>query len=112
MELKELVGIRELSAVDVDGDSVMFMLDGVFYKATENPDDGYRSYLDEIEIISDIPKNTFAPIPVLCSADDENILEVRDKRNGQTILRVGTDDADAYYPCAILEWSPERIYYK
>ena len=60
MELKDLVGEHELSGVDTTTERVKpygdyyevvrFVIDGKTYKATEDPNDGYRSYLKELEV--------------------------------------------------------------
>ena len=57
MQFEDLVGLHQLSGVDESsevrpsgwgsGDEsvgvILFIIDGVTYKAVENPDDGYRS---------------------------------------------------------------------
>jgi hypothetical protein len=131
MNPKELVGRHELSGVDhlypdaaynMDADVLRFTLDGVHYLATEDPNDGYRSMLGSFEVVADGPVNRFESIPVVLTVDGESydakdydlerftgILEMRDARNGEVILQVGTVDWDDYYPYCVMRWSPESI---
>ena len=59
MELKDLVGLHELSGVDTTTEMietwgenyvVRFVLDGKTYKAIEDPEDGYRSHCKDLEV--------------------------------------------------------------
>ena len=110
--MKRLVGEHLLTAVAYgkDGNGV-FKLDGVTFEAVEDPDDGYRSYMDELKIANAIPD--MYEIPVLVSLDDEgdhNIIEMRDRRNGKTVLIVGTEDVTDYYPCYVFDYQPKNIF--
>jgi hypothetical protein len=131
MKPKDLLGQHELSGVDhlypdasdnFAADVLRFTLDGVHYLATEDPDDGYRSMLGSFEVVSEGPVNRFDPIPVVLSVDRESydaaeydlerftgMLTMRDARNGQVILEVGTKDWDDYYPYCVMRWMPEAI---
>lgn len=113
MELKDLVGLHALSGVDLltggtDTEQCSFVLDGVTYICRENPDDGYRSYMDDIECSAESVKNMFLPQSVLCSVADD-ILEMRDAVTGKEVLRVGTDHSENYYPYCVLEFSPQNM---
>ena len=81
-ELKDLIGKHILSGVETgvlkrkrywreeECAYVKFTLDGVTYLAIEDPDDGYRSYMEELEI-SEIPCKVNLPnIEVLCKMMD------------------------------------------
>lgn len=128
MELNELVGEHELSGVDTSTESVKeewgdgfencqairFRLDGITYMAIEDPDDGYRSSMGEIKPSGVEMKNVFPPVKVLCrmKPNDDQVnetLEIIDVVNGQTILEVGTDNMDDYYPWFVASFWPERM---
>jgi hypothetical protein len=131
VELKDLVGMRQLSGVtferikpesDVDcpdesANSCAFILDGKAYQAIEDPSDGYRSSMRSLRRVSvKAVKNRFEPIQVLCRYRNEgqwgcsdDILEVLECVTGKTILTVGTRSLDDYYPSFEARWQPENI---
>lgn len=129
MELSDLIGLRELSGVDMSSDSVKgewgdgfenceiirFVLDGDIYMAIEDPSDGYRSRMREIKKSAEPVKNSFAPVKVMCrmkaddDRDDNDILQCVDVRNGNIVLEVGTANTDDYYPCFVARWLPEKL---
>lgn len=96
-------------------DVVLFTLDGVTYKLVENPDDGYRSYCDEITISEKPPKYTFPPVKVVCSMMENNGYEnndcivIRDSSNGKTILEAGTKNYDDWYPYCHFSYTPKNM---
>ena len=98
--------------------SVKFELDGIIYMATENPDDGYRSYMNELEIINEPLKFKIPQMQVVCIHEtrDEyssksDILSFIDVENGEVFLRIGTENTDDYYPCCLFEYKPENMHY-
>lgn len=125
VELNELCGMHKLSGVDFGtttytntwgetetADVIRFILDGVTYEAIEDPDDGYRSYMKELRTTDERVRYTFPSVDVLCSLSEENdgdILCFRDVENGKTILEIGTDYTDGYYPYCVFNWMPERM---
>lgn len=130
MELKELRGSHILQGVDISlqkierewyGTEIVqcikFTLDGVTYVAYEDPSDGYRSYCGELQI-SDTPCETLLPnVEVVCVYRDSgvgyysssDILEFIDSKNGKTVLLVGTNNDDDYYPFCVFEYTPENL---
>ena len=44
-------------------------------------------------------KNTFPAVK----------LELLDCKTGKTVLEVGTENTDDYYPCFVANWSPENM---
>lgn len=124
--LDSLVGEHVLDAVDMDSTKVKkysdyledanvirFRLDGKVYTAVEDPSDGYRSSMEKLFVSDAAMTNVFAPVKVLARMSGNgdygqvnDTLELLDCANGKTILRVGTDNTDDYYPCFISEWSP------
>ncbi len=88
-----------------DASVFRFRLDGRVYAAVENPDDGYRSCLDEV-LVGDWPiANSFQAIPVTCRMSGY-VLEMLDRRDGSVLVEVGTVDADDYYPCFVGCFTP------
>jgi hypothetical protein len=128
MELKDLVGEHELSGVDTttervkqygdyyeDCEVVRFVIDGKTYKATEDPDDGYRSYLKELEVTDEKVTNSFPPQKVIGKMKDDSewekndTIQFIDATTGKVVLEAGTDNTDDYYPYCVLHWSPENL---
>lgn len=94
-----------------DAGCFCFILNGEAFCATEDPSDGYRSSMADLQ---QVPiwtvRNTFAPVLVtLCMTADDNILEVSDAKTGQIVIEVGTDNADDYYPRFVGSFSPQNM---
>ena len=129
MELKDLIGMHFLTAVDEgaatiphryrDGTEMVnyiaFTLDDVPYAVFEDPEDGYRSSMREIVVQVIMPKSIFPPVRVLArmmpdsDREKNDVLELIDVTNGKTILMVGTRNTDDYYPMFVGEWTPENM---
>ena len=128
MELKDLVGKHFLSGVEFsiiksteeygeDCNCIDFLLDGIIYSAVENPSDGYRLYMNDLEInrnganISNKFKSVEVYIIVRYKGDYErsDILDFYDVKTNKIVLSIGTDNIDDYYPCYIGEWTPENL---
>lgn len=118
---EDLVGEHILDAVDYgseeklydeDATVIRFRLDGIVYVAVENPDDSYRSYLGKLYVQEgDSISNTFPPVKVTCSIDDNTDRDIMRLTldNGETVLEVGTDYFDDYYPCFVGWFNVEAI---
>ena len=117
----EKVKLYEWSEDFTDCQMLRFRLDGIMYCVTEDPDDGYRSSMRDIQI-SDVPAmNLFTPEAVRVRYLDKkantwgsgehecDLLEVTSETTGEVLLLVGTDDADDYYPSFVAEWHPEGL---
>lgn len=127
MELKDLVGLHFLTGVDFenfetggyynwDAQVVNFVLDGITYTATEDPEDGYRSCMREIKVSDFRVTNIFPAIQVLgvmrrreFSSYDSDIIDFYDTKNGKPVLSVGTDNLDNYYPSFVSDFQPENM---
>jgi hypothetical protein len=128
MELKDLVGPHELSGVDMarevittygdekeEVDVVLFILDGITYKAVEDPSDGYRSYCRDVVVCEDKVSNTFPPQQVIASMKEDegysnnDTIQFTDVVTGKVVLQVGTDNHDDYYPYCVMVWNPENL---
>lgn len=131
MELIDLIGKHTFTGVELGTterkswagryekvNSVKFELDGIIYMATENPEDGYRSYMNELEIINEPLKFKIPQMQVVCVHDTQNeygsksdILSFIDVENGKVFLRIGTANTDDYYPYCLFEYKPENMHY-
>ena len=126
-ELRDLTGNHIFSGIEVGRmeyvgfwgytekcNYIKFTLDGVNYLAIEDPCDGYRSRMQELEV-SNIPCKIPLPnIKVVCRMREEgrfgnDVLEFIDSQNDKQILAVGTDNYDDWYPYCVLEYSPENM---
>ena len=125
MILEDLVGKHVLSGIEegmltnpYDGDCayIKFTLDGITYKAIENPDDGYRSFLNELEIVDEKCKIRVPDIEVVCHMREydkpweNDVLCFVDAANGEIFLSIGTENTNNYYPYCVMEYFPERLH--
>ena len=91
---------------------INFILNGVVYSAIEDPEDGYRSSMDEIKVVTDVVvRNTFLPCQVIAKMQngDDGVIEFIDAKNGMTVLEIGTSHAVDYYPCFVGNFIPENM---
>lgn len=135
MELKDLVGRHFLSGVDLvsedipskwtfeagetyHGETLTFVLDGVTYTAFQDDDDGYRSSMRDIEKSERAVKNTFPGEEVIGRMKEPEsdsyvtsctILELISVVTGKTVLSVGTDNDDDYYPSWVGYFEPKNL---
>lgn len=123
VELKELLGKHVLTGVDFGmkpkatewdeaANTMSFVLDGRTLTAAEDPDDGYRSSLEELLETPDVVvKNVFVPCHVVGRAinEDVDVVELVDEQTGKVVLAVGTADADDYYPSYVADFTPENM---
>ena len=93
-------------------DNNQFKLDKVAYEAIENPDDGYRSYMDSV-IVKDVDKSIFFRQAIaevyLVDASDGCFAgyQLVDVNDSHVWLKFGTDNNDDYYPYFVFEYSPK-----
>lgn len=91
------------------GGKVLFIIDGVTYCADEDPDDGYRSYLSSIDILSnEKPNVTFEPQCVVITGYEDGI-QILNIKTGEPILLLYTDRKEDYYPCCTFVYNPENM---
>lgn len=126
MEIKDLVGEHLLSGVDISTEPtkhklvesarvIRFVLDGITYKAIEDPDDGELSFLQELKVTDEKIKNTFEPQKVIGKMKDNNTytandtIQFIDVVTGKIVLEFGTDEVDHFYPYCVMNWSPENL---
>ena len=127
MQLKELKGNRKFYGIEFSQEDtrygtsniVLLGLDNQVYKISDDPDDGYRSFMDEkIEILQNHTfQNTFPPMKVaiqwveIKSKDSFTGIHVLDAFSQQPVLILGTDYSDNYCPFAVSEYTPENLSY-
>lgn len=116
MELKDLVGLHKLSGVDIstenDAAVIKFVLDKITYKATEDPEDGYRSSCRELQVTEEKVSNKFPSQKVMVKTDGiayNDIIQLIDIKTGKVVLEVGTDNSDGYYPCCVMYFEPRHM---
>ena len=86
-------------------------LDNTVYRFLEDPDDGYRSYMRSILIIPRrLAKLTdTGRVKLICSLQDDDILDMVDIVTNKSVLKVGTDYSDDYYPSCVMSYYPENM---
>ena len=121
VELQSLTGKHILSGIETgcvgygEANYVKFTLDGVTYLAVEDPEDGYRSYMEDLVIEDSSCKIRLPNIEVVCHMMEDgryernNVLVFVDARNGKTILKIGTENYDDYYPYCVMDYRPENM---
>lgn len=87
---------------------VRFILGDITYEAVEDPDDGYRSSLQDITIVETSVTNRFGPVEVRAEIDGD-LLTFTDTTTNLPILSIGTDYSDDYYPSFVSDWHPENM---
>ena len=88
-----------------------FKLNTMVWEAIEEPEDGYRSYLDSVERADCtlvFPQRAFARVRVE-DADDGyfNGWQFVDEEDGHVWLRFGTDNYDDWYPYFVFDYRPK-----
>lgn len=123
--LADLVGTHTLDFVprldihhpfDTSSNGVMFGLSGRVYFVYEDPSDGYRSAAGPLlsftgapyEIGGEWHPEYLRNVQVVATmeGDGGEVLTIRHADTQQVLLRVGTDNADDYYPSYVAEWTP------
>jgi hypothetical protein len=100
-------------------DNTRFKLDDVVYEAKEDESDGYRSYLESIQVVLDCSSIFFkrpvasvtvrdAVVPRITNVYDDGLegWELVDD-SGHVWLLVGTDRSDGYYPFFTFRYTPK-----
>lgn len=114
---ESLVGF-EYDFYGIDDTSFSIGLEGkrCAFQVLEDPSDGYRSYLDSVQVCMN--KKIFFPTPlgrILIEKIDSYSLSgyrLRDLSNGHIWLAFGTDNRDDYYPIFVFLYramSPDAV---
>ena len=129
MKTEDLTGNRILSGVELsieqirqygdnfeDATVIRFVIDGITYKAKEDPNDGYRSQCEDIEISEEEISNMFEPHEVIGTMKENNewykndVIIFTDVKTGKTVLEIGTENSDDYYPSCVMYFAPENLF--
>lgn len=114
VKLEDLVGEHLLSGVDEVGGTeeanvINFTLDGLTFTAMEDPEDGWRSSMESLTVRAEPTTNSFPPVKVVGQMKKKEVLILVDMVTGKTVLEVGTDDADDWYPAFVSSFMPENM---
>lgn len=128
MTWDELCGERTLMAITMDvhhpfdstANGVALDLDDLTVLVFENPEDGYRSCSAAPLVAKGSlyefgcqPNYIRAPVLIRRWTKSEHGaadgLEFIDRRNGKTILLLGTDESDNFYPQYTCDWRPLNL---
>lgn len=128
MELHDFIGMHILTGCQygaMAGDNhfgeiantIDFILDDRVFSAIENPEDGYRSAMEEIiENRTGLNiTNTFTPCEVLGvfrandKYEENDIVDFYDIKTGKIVLSIGTGNTNDYYPYFVGSFSPENM---
>ena len=110
METTYAVGL-EADFYGVDGHC--FKLNETVFRAVEDEEDGYRSRLQELEVVKDTDGLIFFQTPIARvrvvnsgdgSFEGETLVDVTDDHEW---LKVGTSDTDDYYPYFTFSYQPK-----
>lgn len=130
-ELKDLVGLHMLDAVDFetisvpewegadtfeDASTCRFRLGGEVWAAVEDPNGGYCSSMRELRHMPGAAMaNVFTAVQVLAvyrskrGYQDADVLELIDTTTGRTVLEIGTDNTDDDYPTFVSNFDPSAM---
>lgn len=95
-------------------DGYLIIIDNCIYKCLTDPDDGYRSY-GEFEKVDDPSikcTNIFPAQDVLVKfikTEYKKFYEFINVNNAETVLLIGTDYSEDYYPVAIMYYDPKNL---
>lgn len=126
MNYRDFLGEHNLQGVEFGGGKVDagwgeeyinwidFRLDGVTYRAEEDPSDGYRSFSKEIKIADsdlDITIPNARVVGILMPDDSyrNDGITFIDVGTGGIVLEIGTKNYDDWYPFAHHEYHPENL---
>jgi hypothetical protein len=94
-----------------ESNTMSFRMNGNIYTAMENPVDGYRSCLGYVKK-GGVIDTEFPPCTVVSyysDDDSEDILRFIDLNTGKTVLELGTNNTDNYYPWCVMEFHPDNM---
>jgi len=126
MQLDDFLGVHILTGVDFaiekateeyyeDANNMAFEMDDKVYLVREDPDDGYRSSMKDIEEVDIKVVNQFPPCKVegVRREDVEyqknDVIDFYDLITGQVVMSIGTENTDDYYPCYIAYFDPTAM---
>jgi hypothetical protein len=110
VDFDKLVGLK--ANLYYNNNAQTFQLGDVTFEVIEDPDDGYRSYFREVQIINmnseKKPGNLLGGVIIeAANHGDFGGYRITDELDGHVWLEFGTDHSDSYYPCFIYNFTPK-----
>ena len=127
MQLDDFLGKHVLTGVDFgvekateeyykDANNMAFEMDGKVYLVREDPDDGYRSSMKDIEEVDIKVVNQFPPCKVKGRrrknseyGEKNDVIDFYDVVTGLVVLAIGTENIDDYYPSYVAYFDPRNM---
>jgi len=127
MQLDDFLGRHVLTGVDFgvekateeyykDANNMAFEMDGKVYLVREDPDDGYRSSMKDIEEVDIKVVNQFPPCKVKGRrrknseyGEKNDVIDFYDVVTGLVVLAIGTENIDDYYPSYVAYFDPRNM---
>ena len=127
MQLDDFLGRHVLTGVDFgvekateeyyqDANTMAFEMDGKVYLVREDPDDGYRSSMKDIEEVDIKVVNQFPPCKVEGRrrknseyGEKNDVIDFYDIVTGLVVLAIGTENIDDYYPSYVAYFDPRNM---
>lgn len=130
LHLEDFEGQHFLSGVEFDStdprswsdenkaNRITLVIDDIPFGFVEDPNDGYRSSMECVELSDAEVKNIFEPVLLDFTYWNEeyhdllvaHLPNIHEKSLETAVLQVGTDHTDSYYPCYVDYWSPEKLH--
>lgn len=112
MTFNDLVG-KKLGFYGMDNN--FFKLGRAVFEAVEDESDGYRSYMEDISTITD-PKKLKSLIFFKKPVDTVKVVRLEGGFEGYELVaddghvwaKIGTDNADDWYPWCVIEYYPRE----
>ena len=127
MQLDDFLGRHVLTGVDFgvekateeyykDANNMAFEMDGKVYLVREDPSDGYRSSMKDIEEVDIKVVNQFPPCKVKGRrrknseyGEKNDVIDFYDVVTGLVVLAIGTENIDDYYPSYVAYFDPRNM---
>lgn len=118
MRFEDFLGEHLFSGIEIQEDDgtgarLLVTIDGRTFLFRENPDDGYRSFIEEeVEEINWRPRYNFNAVKCRVEwqpSPQNRVLMFIDSENEKCFLEVGTADYDDWYPIAVIHFKPENM---
>jgi len=127
MQLDDFLGRHVLTGVDFgiekrteeyyeDANTMAFEMDDKVYLVREDPDDGYRSSMKDIEEVDIKVVNQFPPCKVKGRrrknseyGEKNDVIDFYDVVTGLVVLAIGTENIDDYYPSYVAYFDPRNM---
>lgn len=126
IEFKDLVGNHILQGVEqinnykfetvwgdiADTNATIIRISNKNYVFIDDPSDGWRSYCRDILETDIIPKYSIPDAKVRIEMSNRSAfvgINIIDETTNLTVLEIGTNYSDDYYPCCVMSYTPENL---